>query len=97
MRFQVCDVSKALGSVSKIVSRGNRVVFDSTGSYIENKQDGSRLWLRERAGVYVLDVWVRPYKSGTGGSGTSGAATKGGEGSNGGARAQGFARQDVPQ
>ena len=63
MLFQVCDVTKALGSVSKMVARGNRVVFDSDdcgGSYIENKQDKSRLPLRDRGGVFVLDMWVKP-------------------------------------
>ena len=48
------------------------MVFDSTGSYIENKQDGSKLWLRERAGVYVLDVWLKPYSG-------SGDKAKGGD------------------
>ena len=64
MIFQVCDVTKVLGSVSGIVKKGNRVVFDDEESYIENQTDGSRALLRERLGVYVLDVWVAPYKGG---------------------------------
>ena len=38
MTFQVTDVTKALGSVSKIVANGNKVVFDGLGSFIENKR-----------------------------------------------------------
>ena len=65
MDFQVTDVTKALGSVSRMVHNGNRVVFDldewgANCSYIESKSTGKRLWLRERNGVYVLDVMVAP-------------------------------------
>ena len=60
MEFQVTDVNKALGSVSKMVRNGNRVVFDAMGSYIENTQTAERIWLREDNGVYVLDVLVAP-------------------------------------
>ena len=34
---QQANVKKALGSVSKTVRNGNRVVFDTSGSYIETK------------------------------------------------------------
>ena len=37
MTFQVTDVTKALGSVSKIVANGNKVVFDESGSFIETR------------------------------------------------------------
>ncbi len=37
MKFQVADVTRALGSVKKICMAGNRVVFDEE-SYIENKE-----------------------------------------------------------
>ena len=65
MDFQVTNVTKALGSVSKMVSNGNKVVFDTDAqgnchSYIEKKGTGEKLWLRERNGVYVLDVLVAP-------------------------------------
>ena len=39
--FHAANVNKALGSVSKMVRNGNRVVFDTSGSYIE-KQDDER-------------------------------------------------------
>ena len=60
MTFQVTDVTKALGSVSKIVANGNKVVFDGSGSFIENKRSREILWMREDNGVYVLDVYVAP-------------------------------------
>ena len=40
---QVCDVNKALMSVSKMVAAGNRVVFGGDeGDYIEDKVSGER-------------------------------------------------------
>ena len=55
---QVTEVNKALLSVSKIVQAGNRVVFDSAGSYIEHKHSGEWTPLEERGGIYVLKMWV---------------------------------------
>ena len=60
MEFQVTDVHKALGSVSSMVRKGNRVVFDPEGSFVENIHTGDRMPLREDNGVYVLDVLVAP-------------------------------------
>ena len=60
MTFQVTDVTKALGSVSKIVANGNKVVFDGSVSFIENKRSRERLWMREDTGVCVLDVYESP-------------------------------------
>ena len=70
MKFQVCPVTKALGSVSKMVQSGHRVVFDSAengeGSYIQNRATGNKTYLREENGVFVLDVWVKPRQPGFG-------------------------------
>ena len=41
-----------------MVSSGNRVVFDSEGSYAENKKTGEWVPLEEHAGVYILKVWI---------------------------------------
>ena len=60
MTFQVARVNKALGSVSKIVANGNRVIFDPNGSFIENVWTKDRIWMREDNGVYVLDMIVAP-------------------------------------
>ena len=47
------EVNKALLSVSRIVKSGNRVVFDSDGSYIEHKESGEIEPLEKRGGVYT--------------------------------------------
>ena len=62
---QVCEVNKALLSVSKVVSHGNKVVFgelDAYGnkiSYIEDNETKERLWIQEENGMYALKMWVR--------------------------------------
>ena len=58
MTFQVAPVSKPLGSVSRIMHQGNRVVFDEEGSYIMHKATGQTMELKERDGVFVLDAWL---------------------------------------
>ena len=64
MRFTVCDVSKALGSVSQMCRTGHRVVFnppwDASGSYIQHIQSGEKMWLEEQKGLYVLNTKVAP-------------------------------------
>ena len=62
MTFHVADVTKILASVSRMVSTGHRIVFDSpeVGSYIENKQSWKHIKLRQGNGVYLLDMWVAP-------------------------------------
>ena len=59
MTAQVCDVNKALLSVAKITGNGNKVVFDSEGSYIENKTSGEKMWLKEENGMFMLRMWVK--------------------------------------
>ena len=57
---QVCEVNKALLSVSKVVKAGNKVVFgDEDGSYIEDRQTGERIWMVEEGGMFALEMWVR--------------------------------------
>ena len=58
MSVHVTEVNKALLSVSKIVNAGNRVVFDSDGSYIEHKTSGEWMPFEERKGLYTLKLWV---------------------------------------
>ena len=64
MKFTVCDVSKALGSVSQMCRSGHKVVFnppwDQEGSYIEHIDTGERMWLEEQGGLYVLAAKVAP-------------------------------------
>ena len=58
IKAQVCEVNKALLSVSKLVQAGNRVVFDPQGSYIEDTTTGEQMWLKEVGGMYTLKMWV---------------------------------------
>jgi len=56
MNFAVTDCKKPLASVSKIVEKGNRVVFDELGSYILNKATGEKIALEKERGTYVMVV-----------------------------------------
>ena len=56
--FNVMDVPKPLLSVSKVLQRGYRVVFDAECSYIESKKTGEWFRLYERGGVFVLPSWL---------------------------------------
>ena len=56
--MQVAKVDKPLLSVSGITKRGNRVVFDPHGSYIENCITGEFTQIHEINGMYVLPTWV---------------------------------------
>ena len=55
---QVCEVNKALMSVKKVMSSGNRVVFDDEGSYIQSKTTGEVMWLREDKGMFMIKLFV---------------------------------------
>ena len=56
MVAQVCDVNKGLLSVSREIHNGSRVVFDSDGSYIEDKTNGDVINLAERNGMFMLKL-----------------------------------------
>ena len=64
MKFTVCDVSKALGSVSQMCRVGHRVAFnppwDAGDSYIQHVESGEKLWMEEHNGLYVLNTRVAP-------------------------------------
>ena len=56
---QVCEVSKPLLSVSKLVKAGNRVVFEESGSCIEDIKTGEVMKLHSDGGMYMLKLWVK--------------------------------------
>ena len=64
MRFTICDVSKALGSVIQMCRAGHIVVFKppwhEDGSYIQHLDTGEKMWLEETNGLYVLNAKVAP-------------------------------------
>ena len=64
MRFQVAEVTKALGAVGKICEAGNRVIFDEEGSFIEDKKTGRKTTIRKERGCYFLDLYVKEGKDG---------------------------------
>ena len=55
--FEVANISRSLGSVSKLIRKNNKVVFDDGDSYIQNKKSGKRINLREEESLFFLDVW----------------------------------------
>ena len=63
LKFQVCDVTRPLASVSKIVEAGHTVVFAPEwkgGSHMTNIHTRERTWLTQGDGVFVLDAMVAP-------------------------------------
>ena len=54
--FQVTHARKPLASVSRIVAKGNKVVFAPGQSFIENIKTGQRIELVEESGTYHMDV-----------------------------------------
>ena len=55
MTMQVCEVSKALMSASKVVKARNRIVLDEE-SYVEDKETGDRMPLKEEGGMYIMKL-----------------------------------------
>ena len=54
------SANEDLGTLAECDPVTNRVVFDTSGSYIENKMTKNVLGLWERDGVYVVDMLVAP-------------------------------------
>ena len=62
MKYLVTGVKKPLAAVSAIVDGGNRVVFDSVNSYIENKVTGERINLKRKDGTFMMEMNVKTEK-----------------------------------
>ena len=58
IKAQVAGVRSPLGSVMHMIKAGNKLVFDSQGSYMQNKQSGRILPIHEREGGFELDLWI---------------------------------------
>ena len=56
--FQVAEVTRPLCSVTKICDRGNRVVFDSQGGFVENLATGVQTKFLRQNNVYVMEMYV---------------------------------------
>ena len=57
-KAQVTDVHRPLMSVSRICDRGNRVVFENHGGYIESLTTGEKIQVHRDRNVYRLEVSV---------------------------------------
>ena len=58
LTMQITDVTKPLLSVREMVKANQRVVFDSNGSYSENKATGRKQYFKDKQGSYVLEMWL---------------------------------------
>ena len=57
--FDVARITRPLTSVSEIVKKNYRVVFDDEGSYVQSKKTGSSIDIRQEGSLYYLDLWVQ--------------------------------------
>ena len=58
----MAKISRPLGSVSKLLNKNHRAMFDLGNSYIQNKSSGKKTKLREERGLFFLDLVVEvPY------------------------------------
>lgn len=57
--YQIADVAKALGSLSRTSDQGNRVVFEADGGYIENLNSGKCTAFTREENVFVHRTWVK--------------------------------------
>ena len=62
LSLQMADVTKTLLSVKRMTKAGNRVVFDSDGSYVQNKSTGFKTGIAEENGTYSMVVWTQARK-----------------------------------
>ena len=56
---QACEANKQLLSVCKLVTAGNRAVFGTESSYVEDVNSGDVVWLKGRGDMYMLKVWLK--------------------------------------
>ena len=54
--FDVAKITRPLASASEIFRKDYKVVFDSQGSYIQNKRDGNVINFRQEGALYFLDL-----------------------------------------
>ena len=54
--FQCTTVQKPLASVARIVEKGNRVIFEEDGGYIENVKSGKKIKIIKNNGTFAIEV-----------------------------------------
>ena len=55
IRFNVANVQRPLAAASKVVEKGNRVLMEPGGGYIQSISTRDKIKLRIDRGVYVFD------------------------------------------
>ena len=55
--FDVAKITRPLASVSEIISKDYRVVFDSDGSFPQHKKTGKWIPIRQEGSLCYLDIW----------------------------------------
>ena len=56
---QICDVSKPLMSVRRMVEMGHTVVFSPTEQYVDGESTGEVMEMDLDGGMYTLKTWVK--------------------------------------
>ena len=57
-RFQVAKVTKVLLSASKITKAGYEVNLATQNPSIKHKKSGETIYLKEKNGIFVIDMWI---------------------------------------
>ena len=63
LTIQICDVSKPLMSVRRMVEMGHTVVFSPTEQYVYDESTGEVMEMDLDGGVYTLKTWVKAWFS----------------------------------
>jgi hypothetical protein len=58
MVWQIADVERPLIAVSHLSAAGNHVTFTKTGGEIVNVENGKRIKIQRKGGVYILRMWI---------------------------------------
>ena len=61
----MADVQRPLASASKVVAKGNRIVLEEGGGFIQSVSTGEKIALRVERGVYVFDAKYEDGSTGT--------------------------------
>ena len=57
MTFHIANVTKPLGAVRTMLAAGNKVVFETGNSCIQDRTRTIKTPIVERNGAYVFDIW----------------------------------------
>ena len=56
IEFHVADVRRPLASAAKMIQAGNRIVLDSSGSFVENVATGEKMEVKVKDETFVFEV-----------------------------------------